>query len=116
MDAALENNIAIEFHGIEDPEDVVSAGRQMRIAVASQKDGVMINTLDEASHKYDIAYLAEDGVLVLTTGVEAGKNSYFVGTNTFEFGQRAAQLVIQASGENAREQHSYVTIKINSLT
>jgi ribose transport system substrate-binding protein len=102
MDAALEKSIAIEFHGIEDPEDVVSAGRQMRIAVASQKDGVIINTLDEASYESDMAYLAENGVLVLTTGVEAGKNSYFVGTNTFEFGQRAAQLVIQAAGENAR--------------
>ena len=102
MDAALENQVAIEFHGIEDAEDVSSAGRQMRIAVASQKDGVIVNTLDEASYEADVAYLVENGVLVMTTGVEGGKNSYFVGTNAFEFGQRAAQLVIRAAGENAR--------------
>ena len=102
MDAALENNVAIEFHGIADPEDGISVGRQMRIAVASQKEGVIINTLDEVSYEQDMAYLDQNGVLVMTTGVEAGINSYFVGTNTFEFGQRAAQLVIQAAGENAR--------------
>jgi len=102
MEAALENKVALEFHGFDDVEDAESAGRQMRIAVASQKDGVIVNTLDEASYEADIAYLVENGVLVMTTGVEGGKNSYFVGTNAFEFGQRAAQLVIQAVGENAR--------------
>lgn len=102
MEAALENNIAIEFHGIENPHDGISAARQMRIAAASQKDGVIINKLNEASYESDMAYLAQNGVLVLTTDVEAGKNSYFVGTNAFEFGQRAAQLTIQAAGQNAQ--------------
>ena len=102
MDAAIENRVAIEFHGINNADDTASVVMQMRIAVASQKDGVIVNTLDEISYEADIAYLVENGVLVMTTGVEGGKNSYFVGTNAFEFGQRAAQLVIQAVGENAR--------------
>jgi len=96
LDAAAENNVVIEFH------DVTSAAKQMRIAVASKKDAVVINSFDEATSETDIDYLLQNGVLVMTTGVEGSKGSYFVGTNTFEFGQRAAQLVLQAAGESAR--------------
>jgi len=102
MDAAAEHNIAIEFHGIEDARDLEATKRQMQIAVASQKDGIIINALDEVTFEEDIGNLVQNGITVVTTGVEGGKDTYFVGTNAFEYGQKAARLVIEAVGENAR--------------
>lgn len=102
MDAAAEQNIAIEFHGIRDAGNIAYTKRQMMIAIASQQDGVILNAIDGETVEEDIAKLLEEEIVVVTTGVEGGIGTYFVGTNAFEFGKKAARLAIEAVGENAR--------------
>lgn len=103
MDAAAEYDAALEYHGIEDINDQASAKEQMRIAVASQNDGVIINAFDDSTYSEDIDYLVRNGLLVLTTGVEAHTNAgYYVGTNFYTYCQEAARLVIESAGENAK--------------
>jgi ribose transport system substrate-binding protein len=103
MEACAQYDAAIEFHGIESAEDIAATKEQMRIAVAARNDGVIINALDETSYTSDIEYLVQNGLLVLTTGVEANSNeSYYVGTNTYSYYQEAARLVIQSAGESAK--------------
>jgi len=99
LEAAKNYNIAVEFHAIQDQK---SAGTQLRIAAASKKNAVITNSFDENTYLTDLEYLDRKGVEIITSGIELGKNNYFVGTNAFEFGQRAAQLSIRAGGENAQ--------------
>jgi len=103
MDAAAEFDAALEYHGIESADDLVTTKLQMRIAVASHNDGVIINNLDEETYLSDIGYLVDHDLAVLTTGIEArSSDSYYVGTNAYAYGQEAARLAIQSAGENAQ--------------
>lgn len=103
LDAAEEFNVALEYHGIESADDLATTKMQMRIAVASCNDGVIVNTLDEETYLTDIGYLVDHDLAVLTTGIEARSNdSFYVGTNAYAYGQEAARLVIQSAGEDAR--------------
>jgi len=103
MEAAADLDAALEVHGIESADDLETTKLQMRIAVASQIDGVIVNALDEDTYQDDIDYLVDHDLAVLTTGVEArNSDSYYVGTNAFAYGQEAARLVIQSAGEDAQ--------------
>ena len=103
MEAAADLDAALEFHGIESADDLITTKLQMRIAVAAQNDGVIINALDEETYEADIDYLVDHDLAVLTTGVEGrSSDSYYVGTNAYAYGQEAARLAVQSAGEAAQ--------------
>ncbi len=102
FDAAREKNIVIEYNQATYTDSEASMIEYIDIADKAMLDGIIINGFTSKAYSEAIKTAAQNGMSVVLAGdesVEDNKLSY-VGTNFYDFGVQAAQLISQIGDEN----------------
>ncbi len=96
-------NVAIEFNEVSEPESHNQIVEYIHIANQSQMDGIIV--AGESTEKYNAAIkqATESGINVVVGNYDTSDNNrvVYVGTNYYEFGVDAADLISQLGGSDA---------------
>ncbi len=97
IDAGKKYNAAIEINEVTEPESDRQIIEYLRIAKQAKMDGIVV--AGESSEEFNQAILdaAEAKINVVLGNNSSGKNNrvIYVGTNSYEFGDDAADLIAQ---------------------
>jgi ribose transport system substrate-binding protein len=98
IDTANSSNIAIETNYSNGVDDYRDAIKYLNIAIDSKVDGIITHAYntDEFQRLIDKAEENKIPVITLDTDLSNSKASAYVGTNGFETGSKAGQLVAEA--------------------
>lgn len=103
-DTANSMNVAMEINYSNGVDDYKEAIKYMNIAIDSKIDGIVTyayNT-DEFRKLIDKAEASQISVVTLDATLSNSKKSAYVGTNGFETGSKAGQLVVEALNGKAK--------------
>lgn len=103
-DTASSYNIAIEINYSNGVDDYKDAIKYINIAIASKVDGIITHAYNTEEFQKLIDKAEENKISVITLDADLSnsKRSAFVGTNGFETGSKAGQLVAEALGGKAK--------------
>ncbi len=97
IDAGKKYNVAIEINDVTEPESDRQIIEYLRIAKEAKMDGIVV--AGQSSEEFNQAILdaADARINVVLGNNSSGKNDrvIYVGTNSYEFGEDAANLISQ---------------------
>ncbi|GMQ65087.1 substrate-binding domain-containing protein [Vallitalea maricola] len=96
-DASHKMKVALEINDVK-KEDINEQLDYINIAIASKVDGIILQVTDNEKIKEAINHAVDMGVPVVTVfeDVPASKRQSYVGSNSFEIGEKAGKLVSDA--------------------
>ncbi len=98
--AAEKYNAAIELNMITDPDANGQTVNYINIANKSKLDGIIVNGEKTEQYTEAIKNAAGSGMGIVVGAGEA-EGSIYVGTNFYDYGVYAAELIVQAGGEKS---------------
>jgi ribose transport system substrate-binding protein len=104
IETANSLNIAIETNYSNDIDDYKDAIKYLNIAIDSKVDGIITHAYNTEEFKklIDKAEKSKIPTITLDTDLSNSKGSAYVGTNGFETGSKAGQLVAEALSGKAK--------------
>ncbi len=101
IEAAKVYSAAIEVNQIFEPDRNSKTVELINIANKSRVDGIIVNGDNTAEYSDAIKSATESNIDVVVGVVESFDNDrlFYVGTNFSDYGEQAAKLIAQASGE-----------------
>lgn len=103
FEAGKVHNVAIEYNPISDTDSVDKTVEYIHIANKSKVDGIIVTGGYSSQYAEAISNAAESGIHIVVGMVGAVDNHRlsYVGTNFYDFGEKAAKLVTQASNKSS---------------
>lgn len=104
LEAAEEYNVAVEINGVGGVEDIDESIRYLDMAIASRVDGVITYVLKKEVFASYIDKAEDKGIPVITVESDAQGSARrcFVGTNDFELGKKAGEMMATATKGKAK--------------
>lgn len=103
-DNAKELNVVLETNYVSDENDYNETLKYINIAIYSKVDGIIthVYNTEDFQKLIDIAQENKIPVITLDSDLSKSKGTTFIGTNGFEIGSKAGELVVQASRGSSR--------------
>lgn len=99
FEAGKVHNAAIEYNPMSDPDSTDKIIEYVNIAAKSRVDGIIVNGRNSEEYSEAVNSAAESGVHIVVGAAETvdGNRISYVGTNFYDYGEKAAKLISQAS-------------------
>ena len=103
LDAAKANNVAIEINPVSDPDFNSKTVEAINIATRSKVDGIIVAGENTVDYTAAINVATNEGIYIVVGAHEASNSERlcYVGTNNYEFGRDAGQLIQRLGGPDS---------------
>lgn len=101
FEAGKVHNAAIEYNPISGPDGTDKIIEYVDIASKSRVDGIIVNGRNSEEYSRALNRAAESGIHIVVGSAETvdGNRISYVGNNFYDYGEKAAKMISQASGK-----------------